>query len=205
MRGGLLSVSTAHIDEPPAVRDRSRAIIGTETKRMRPPRYARRVIATSRRNRMRRQRIGAILLLVQGIAMEASVFVGVAVLLVMRVPQSTITDRVEIFALPYLNENLYLAMAISGVFATLRIIGAVGVLRNQLWALVLSLINCAVTLVLMIFMLPAGLLDGALTGAALVLLLSAWIDPARTIITTDRDAGTDQPASASARISARPR
>ena len=154
---------------------------------------------------MRRQRIGAILLLVQGIAMEASVFVGVAVLLVMRVPQSTITDRVEIFALPYLNENLYLAMAISGVFATLRIIGAVGVLRNQLWALVLSLINCAVTLVLMIFMLPAGLLDGALTGAALVLLLSAWIDPARTIITTDREAGTDQPASASARISARPR
>lgn len=69
------------------------------------------------------------------------------------------------------------------MFGALRIIGAVGVLRNRLWAFALSLIMCATTLILMIFMLPAGLLDGVLTGTAVVLLLRAWIGPARPLLT----------------------
>jgi uncharacterized membrane protein (DUF2068 family) len=122
--------------------------------------------------------------------MEATAFVGVLVLLVLQVPQAAVTDRVDIFSLAYLNENLYLMMAMSGVFAALRIVGAIGVLRNRLWALVLTLINCTVTLVLMIFLLPAGLLDGLLTGTALVLILSAWIAPNREIIGSTSDATT---------------
>lgn len=73
-------------------------------------------------------------------------------------------------------------MAMSGVFGVLRIAGAVGLLRNRLWALVLSLFTCGATLVLMIFLLPAGLLDGVLTGTALVLILTAWIAPDREVI-----------------------
>ncbi|MDQ7879447.1 hypothetical protein Q9R08_15755 [Microbacterium sp. QXD-8] len=140
------------------------------------------------RSRARRLRIGGALLLAQGVLMEATVFVGVVVLLVLRVPQATISDRIDIFALAYLNENLYMMMAMSGIFAALRIIGAIGVLRNRLWALVLTLINCTATLLLMVFMLPAGLVDGLLTGTALVLILSAWIPPNRTIIGSGSDA-----------------
>lgn len=107
--------------------------------------------------------------------MELSVFVGVVVLLALGVPQTSVTDRVDIFALPYLNEHLYLMMAMSGVFGVLRITGAVALARNRMWGLVLSLFNCGATLVLMIFLLPPGLLDGILTGTALVLILSGWL------------------------------
>ena len=134
---------------------------------------------------MIRLRWAGALLLVQGILMEALVFIGVVVLLLLRVPQSAITDRAEIFALPYLNDNLYLMMAMSGIFAALRIVGAVGMMRNRLWALVLSLFNCGATLVLMIFLLPAGLLDGIFTGTALVLMLSAWLGPHRLAFAND--------------------
>ena len=78
------------------------------------------------------------------------------------------------FALPYLQENLYLMMAMSGVFAALRIVGAVGLLRGRMWGLALSVVMCVVTLVLMIFLLPAGIADGILAGTALVLILQGW-------------------------------
>ncbi|WP_424466776.1 hypothetical protein [Pseudoclavibacter helvolus] len=107
--------------------------------------------------------------------MEMSVLVGLVVLLVLGIPQDAITQRVDIFALPYLNENLYLMMAMSGIFGALRVTGAVAMARGRLWGLVLSLFNCGVTLVLMIFLLPPGLIDGLLTGSALVLILSGWL------------------------------
>lgn len=136
-----------------------------------------------RRSRERHLRVAAALLLIQGVLMELAVFVGLLILLVLQVPEAAVTARVEIFAFDELNDHLYLMMAMSGVFGALRIIGAVGVLRNRLWAFALSLIMCATTLILMIFMLPAGLLDGVLTGTAVVLLLRAWIGPARPLLT----------------------
>ena len=105
--------------------------------------------------------------------MEGLVFVGLIVLLAIGVPQEVISERADVFALPYLQENLYLMMAMSGIFASLRVLGAIGLLRNRLWGLGLSLINCAVTLALMVFLLPAGIADGVLSGTALVLMLFA--------------------------------
>lgn len=115
------------------------------------------------------------LLLVQGALMEGLVFVGLLVLLALNIPQASIAEHADVFALPYLQENLYLMMAMSGVFAASRVLGAIGLLRNRLWGLGLSLINCVVTLVLMVFLLPAGLVDGVLSGTALMLLLFAWL------------------------------
>ena len=115
------------------------------------------------------------LLLVQGALMEGLVFVGLLVLLALNIPQASIAEHANVFALPYLQENLYLMMAMSGVFAASRVLGAIGLLRNRLWGLGLSLINCVVTLVLMVFLLPAGLVDGVLSGTALVLMLFAWL------------------------------
>ncbi|MFF0909146.1 hypothetical protein ACFWZW_00470 [Microbacterium enclense] len=62
-------------------------------------------------------------------------------------------------------------MALSGVFATLRVVAAIGLLRNRMWGYASSLVIGCVTLVLMVFMLPAGIADGVLSGAALLLLL----------------------------------
>jgi uncharacterized membrane protein (DUF2068 family) len=123
----------------------------------------------------RSYRWAAALLLVQGVLMEGFVAVGLVVLLATGVPQETVTARAHVFALPYLQDNLYLMMAMSGVFAALRVTGAVGLWEGRVWALALSLINCVVTLTLMIFLLPAGLVDGVLSGAALVVLLHGWL------------------------------
>lgn len=118
-----------------------------------------------------------VLLLIQGSLMEGSVFVAFIVLRVLGVDQSAVGDRFS-FIVPYFQDHLYLMMVMSGVFGALRIIGAVGLLRNRLWGLALSVINCVVTLALMIFMLPAGILDGALSGGALLLMLHAWFGTA---------------------------
>lgn len=115
------------------------------------------------------------LLLAQGVLMEGLVFIGLLVLIGLNIPQSSIAENANVFALPYLQENLYLMMAMSGIFATLRVLGAIGLLRNRLWGLGLSIINCTVTVVLMAFMLPAGIIDGVLSGTALVLILFAWL------------------------------
>lgn len=107
--------------------------------------------------------------------MEASVFVGAIVMLVLGIPQTAVTQHVDVFAMPYLNENLMLMMLMSGVFAALRVVGAVSLIRNRAWGLALSIVNCCVTLVLMFFLLPAGILDGLFSGTALVLMLVAWL------------------------------
>ena len=138
-------------------------------------RYCDQVAESSSRTRLLQLRWAGILLLIQGILMEGIVVIALVVTLILEVPQRVVTEQTDVFALPYLNDNLYLMMAMSGVFAALRITGAIGVMRNRLWALALSLVNCVVTIALMIFLLPAGLADGVFSGLALVLMLSAWL------------------------------
>ena len=75
------------------------------------------------------------------------------------------------FIVPYLQENLPLMLIMGGIYGTVRLVGAIGLLKNRMWGFVLSAINCAVTMALMIFMLPAGVMDGILACSALVLML----------------------------------
>jgi uncharacterized membrane protein (DUF2068 family) len=128
----------------------------------------------------RELRVAAGLLIAQGVLMEGLVAIGLCVLIATGVDQNVLTENAEIFALPYLQDNLYLMMAMSGVFAVLRVIGGVALWRNRVWGLALSLVNCIVTLVLMMFLLPAGIADGLLSGAALVLILHGWLGKDRT-------------------------
>ena len=53
-------------------------------------------------------------------------------------------------------------------------IGAYGILKNRMWGLALSVINCVVTMSLMIFMLPAGIMDGILACTALIIILTQY-------------------------------
>jgi uncharacterized membrane protein (DUF2068 family) len=112
-------------------------------------------------------------MIVQGAVMELGAFVALIPLTIASVNQTVVGEHFS-FIVPYLQDNLYLMMAMSGVFGVVRIVGAVGVLRNRLWGLALSVITCVVTMALMIFMLPAGLADGLLSCTALVLMLTAY-------------------------------
>jgi hypothetical protein len=137
------------------------------------------------RRARRELRAAAVLLLVQGVLMEGLVAVGLVVLLMLGIPQEAITDHVRVFALPYLQEQLHPMMAMSGIFAALRITAGIALWRDRLWGLALAGIMCGVTLVLMVFLLPAGILDGVLSGTALVLLLHARLGrDARGVVRT---------------------
>ncbi len=105
--------------------------------------------------------------------MELGALLALPVLVVTGLDQGDVGDRFP-FALPYLQNNLYLLMIMSGIFGILRVLGGIGILRDRLWGLGITLVMCVVTLVLMVFMLPAGIADGVLSGGALVLIAFAW-------------------------------
>ncbi len=86
------------------------------------------------------------------------------------------------FIVPYLQENLYLMMAMGGIYGIVRVIGAIGLLKNRMWGLVLSIINCVVTMALMIFMLPAGIMDGILACTSLILILTQYFGKKKIIV-----------------------
>ncbi|MEN2741063.1 hypothetical protein ABCS02_25045 [Microbacterium sp. X-17] len=134
-----------------------------------------------------RLRAAGVLQLIQGGLMEGLPFLGLLVILAFGVDAAAITAHAQVFALPYLKDDLALMMVMSGIFGALRIVGAIGLLRDRMWGLALSVINCTVTLALMVFLLPAGILDGLLSGTALILILTAWFGSARI---TRPDAGT---------------
>ncbi len=75
------------------------------------------------------------------------------------------------FIIPYFNDNMNLMLVMGVIYGIVRIIGAVGLWKNRVWGLVLSTINCIITMALLMFMLPAGIMDGILACSALVLIL----------------------------------
>lgn len=76
--------------------------------------------------------------------------------------------------LPYFQDNLYMMMVMGAIYGVFRLIGAVGLLKNRMWGLALSVINCVITMTLMMFLLPAGIADGLLAGSALILILTQY-------------------------------
>lgn len=75
------------------------------------------------------------------------------------------------FIVPFFQENIDLLICLGLIYGVIRVIGAIGLLKNKQWGFVLSVINCIVTLILMPFMLPAGIWDGLFAGSALILML----------------------------------
>lgn len=122
---------------------------------------------------MKKYRIAAILMIIHGSFMEIG---GVLCM----IPAFMLgTDKFDIgqyfeFKLSYFQENLYLMMVMGAIYGVFRLIGAIGLLRNRMWGLVLSVINCVITVVLMMFLLPAGIMDGILAGSALILILMQY-------------------------------
>lgn len=89
------------------------------------------------------------------------------------------TDRFDIgqyfsFKLPYFQDNLNMMIVMGAIYGVVRTVGAIGLLQNKMWGLVLSVINCSITMALMMFLLPAGIVDGVLAGSALILILTQY-------------------------------
>ena len=124
---------------------------------------------------MKKYKIAAWLMILHGACME----IGGALCFILAVILET--DRFDIgryfsFRLPYLQENLYMIIGLGAVYGAMRVIGAIGLLKNRMWGLALSVINCVVTMNLMMFMLPAGIADGLLACSALILMLTQYFE-----------------------------
>lgn len=122
---------------------------------------------------MKRYKIAALLMIIHGGFMEVG---GVlcAIPAMLLGTDSFDMSQYFTFKLPYFQENLYMIMVMGAIYGIVRVIGAVGLLQNRMWGLALSVINCVVTMALMMFMLPAGIMDGLLACSALILLLTQY-------------------------------
>ncbi len=119
---------------------------------------------------MKKYKIAAILMIIHGGFMELGGILAMIPALVLGTDKFDIGQYFE-FKLSYFQENLHMMMVMSAIYGVLRLIGAIGLLKNKMWRLVVSVITCIITLSLMMFLLPAGIMDGILAGSVLVLIL----------------------------------
>lgn len=105
---------------------------------------------------MKRYKIAAWLMIIHGGFMEIG---GVLCALPALILGSGKFDIGQYFSfkLQYFQDNLYMILFMGAIFGVMRIIGAIGLLKNRMWGLALSVINCVVTMILMMFMLPFGI------------------------------------------------
>ena len=122
---------------------------------------------------MKKYRIAAILMIIHGGFMEIGGVLCMIQAFMLGTDKFDIGQYFE-FKLSYFQENLYLMMVMGAIYGVFRLIGAIGLLRNRMWGHVLSVINCVITVVLMMFLLPAGIMDGILAGSALILILMQY-------------------------------
>lgn len=122
---------------------------------------------------MKRYKIAAWLMIIHGGFMEIG---GVLCALPALILGSGKFDIGQYFSfkLQYFQDNLYMILFMGAIFGVMRIIGAIGLLKNRMWGLALSVINCVITMILMMFMLPFGIQDGLLACIALVLILTQY-------------------------------
>ena len=119
---------------------------------------------------MKKYKIAAILLIIHGGLFEIGGLLSIIPIILSQNNTAEMAKYVS-FIVPYLQENLFLMLIMGGIFGIMKIISAVGLLKNRMWGFVLGLINCIITMALMIFMLPAGIMDGILSCTVLVVLL----------------------------------
>lgn len=129
---------------------------------------------------MKKYKIASILMFIHGAFMEVGGCLCLIPVFVMG------SDRFDInqyfsFIVPYFKENMNLMLVMGAIYGVVRTIGAVGLWKNRMWGLALSVINCVITMALMMFMLPAGIFDGIFAAAALILMLTQYFGTKKII------------------------
>lgn len=129
---------------------------------------------------MKKYKLASILMIIHGGCMEIGGALCLLPVLILGTEKFDITQYFS-FKISYFQENIYLMMIMGAIYGIVRIIGAVGLLKNRMWGLILSIINCIITMALMMFMLPAGITDGILASSALVLILIQYFGDKKII------------------------
>lgn len=122
---------------------------------------------------MKTYKIAAILMFIHGFLMEIGGCLCLIPVFVMGNDKFDINQYVS-FIVPYFRDNMNFMLVMGALYGVVRMIGAVGLWKNRMWGLILSIINCVITMALMMFMLPAGIMDGILACSALILILTQY-------------------------------
>lgn len=122
---------------------------------------------------MKRYKAAAILMIIHGAFMEIGGCMCLIPVFVLGSDKFDINEYMS-FIVPYFQENMILMMVMGAIYGIVRVIGAAALWKNKMWGLALSIINCVITMALMMFMLPAGIMDGILACSALILILSGY-------------------------------
>lgn len=122
---------------------------------------------------MKKYKIAAILMIIHGAFMEIGGCLSLVPVFIMGDDKFDINEYFS-FIVPYFQNNMNLMLIMGAIYGIVRVIGAAGLWKNKMWGLVLSIINCVVTMILMMFMLPAGIMDGIFACSALILILTEY-------------------------------
>lgn len=122
---------------------------------------------------MKKYKIAAILMFIHGAFMEIGGCLALVPILLIGSDKMDMNQYFS-FIVPYFSENMNLMLVMGAIYGVVRVTGAVGLWKNRMWGLALSVINCVITMALMMFMLPAGIMDGILATTALILILTQY-------------------------------
>ena len=122
---------------------------------------------------MKRYKIAAILMMIHGAFMEIGGCICLIPIFILGSDKFDINAYIS-FIVPYFQAHMNFMLVMGAIYGIVRVIGAVGLWKNRMWGLVLSTINCVITMALMMFMLPAGIMDGIFACSALILILTGY-------------------------------
>lgn len=122
---------------------------------------------------MKKYKIASVLMMIHGAFMEIGGCFCLIPIFILGADKFNINEYIS-FIVPYFQENMDLMLIMEMLYGIVRVIGAVGLWKNRMWGLVLSILNCIITMILMMFMLPAGIMDGVLACSSLILILTQY-------------------------------
>ena len=122
---------------------------------------------------MKKYKIASVLMMIHGAFMEIGGCFCLIPIFILGADKFNINEYIS-FIVPYFQENMDLMLIMGMLYGIVRVIGAVGLWKNRMWGLVLSILNCIITMIPMMFMLPAGIMDGVLACSSLILILTQY-------------------------------
>ena len=129
---------------------------------------------------MKKYKIASVLMMIHGAFMEIGGCFCLIPIFILGADKFNINEYIS-FIVPYFQENMDLMLIMGMLYGLVRVIGAVGLWKNRMWGLVLSILNCIITMILMMFMLPAGIMDGVLACSSLILILTQYFGDKKII------------------------
>lgn len=117
---------------------------------------------------MKKYKIASVLMIIHGAFMEIGGCFCLIPIFILGADRFDINEYIS-FIVPYFQDSMNLMLIMGMLYGIVRVIGAIGLWKNRMWGLALSIINCVITMALMMFMLPAGIMDGILACSALIM------------------------------------